>query len=179
MQAYNTGLANNTSGVDATDYLHSVIRITFKNGDKYILDLTGAQYGWQKIVTPYDVYEQSKIRLISQVLPFGGTRQFCKERAENTGGMAKWNHRADTGFEVALNDLLKLWQQGNMSLSTLLRLPDDQFEKQQAALLEMLEAGMQIYKKAMTETGALDLKGDIIIGGFDRKFKDATGKAIN
>ena len=179
MQAYNTGLANNTSGVDATDYLHSVIRITLKNGDKYILDLTGAQYGWQEIVTPYDIYQQSKIRLISKVLPFGGTRQFCKERAEKTGGMAKWHHRTDIGFEIALNGLLKLWQQGTMSLSTLLRLPDDQFEKQQARLLEMLEAGMHMYKKAIIESGTMDLKGDIVIGGPDRKFKDATGKAIN
>ena len=42
--------------VDTTDYLHSVIRITSKNGDKYILDLTGAQYGWQETVTPDDIY---------------------------------------------------------------------------------------------------------------------------
>ena len=179
IQAYNTGLTSNPSAVDATDYLHSVIRITSKNGDKYVMDLTGAQYAWQEIVTPYDIYQQSKIRLIQQVLPFGGTRQLCKERAENTGGIAQWHHRADIGFETALNDLLRFWQQGNMSLSTLLRLPDDQFEKQQAGLLEMLEAGLQTYRKFMTETGAFDLKGDIIIGGFDRKFKDVTGKAIN
>ena len=179
VQAYNTGLIGNPSAVDATDYLHSVIRVALKSGDKYILDLTGAQYGWQEVVTPYDIYQQSKIRLIKQVLPFGGTRQFCKERAENTGGMAKWNHRADTAFETALNDLLKSWQQGNMSLSTLLRLPDDEFEKQQAELLEMLESGMQIYRNYMIETGAMDLKGDIVIGGLDRRFKDLTGRAIN
>ena len=79
---------------------------------------------------PYDTYEQSKIRLIREILPFRGTRQFCKVRAENTGGMAKWNHRVDTAFETALNDLLKSRQQGNMSLSAVLRLPDDEFEKQ-------------------------------------------------
>ena len=159
--------------------MHSVIRITLKNGDKYILDLTGAQYGWEEIVTPYDMYQQSKIRLIKEILPFGGMRQFCKDRAENTGGMAKWNHRADNAFETALNDLLKSWQQRNKSLSTLLKLPDDQFKKQQAGLLEMLEAGMQTYKNYMIETGAMDLKGDIVIGGLDRKLKDLTGKAIN
>lgn len=179
VQAYNTGLTGNPIGVDATDYAHRVIRITLMNGEKYIVDLTGAQYGWQEVVTPLEMYQQSKIRLVKEILPFGGTRQFCKERAENTGGMAKWNHRADTAFETALNDLLKSWQQGNMSLSTLLRLPDDQFEKQQAGLLEILEAGMQIYRNYMIETGAMDLKGDIVIGGLDRKFKDLTGKAIN
>ena len=173
MQAYSEGR------IDVTDYFHSVLRITLKNGDKYILDLTGAQYGWQEIVTPYDIYQQSKIRLIEQVLPFGGTRQYCKERAENAGGMAEWHHRVDSSFETVLNGLLKLWQQGNMSLSTLLRLPDDQFRKKQAELLELLETRLQTYKKLTTEMGAFDLKGDIIIGGPDRKFKDATGRTIN
>ena len=173
MQAYNTGR------VDATDYLHSVVRITLKNGDKCILDLTGAQYGWQEIVTPYHIYQQSKIRLIKEILPFGGIRQFCKERAENTGGMAKWHHSVDTGFETVLNGILQLWQQRNMSLSTLLRLPDDQFRVQQAGLLEMLEADLQNYRKFGTEGGAFDLEGDIVIGEADRKFWDITGKAMN
>ena len=179
IQAYNTGLTSKPSAVDATDYLHSVIRFALKNGEKYIMDLTGSQYGWQEIVMPYDIYQQSKIRLIKEILPFGGTRQFCKERTEKAGGIAKWNHWEDNGFETALNDLLKRWQQENMSLSILLRLPDDRFESQQAGLLDMVVAGMQIYRKFMTETGALDLKGDIMVGGFDRKFTDVTGKAIN
>ena len=178
-QAYNTGLSSDKYGVDATNHAHSVIRVVLKNGEKYILDLTGAQYGWQEILTPYNEYQQSKIRLIKEVLPFGGTRQFCKERAEDSGGMAKWNHQADIGFETALNDLLKQWQQRNMSLTTLLKLPDDQFRRQQAGFLDMLGAGMQIYRDVMVESGALDLKGDIVIGGWDRKFKDMTGKAIN
>ena len=93
--------------------------------------------------------------------------------------MAKWHHDADIGFETALNDLLSQWQQRNMSLTTLLKLPDDQFGRQQAGLLDMLEAGMQICRDAMVESGMLDLEGDIVIGGFDRKFRDATGKAIN
>ena len=179
LQAYNTGTSDKPLGVDTTDYAHSVIRITLKNGDKYIVDLTGAQYGWPEIVMPYEMYQQSKIRLVKEILPFGGTGQFCKERAETTGGMAKWAHSADIGFETVLNGILKTWQQGHMSLSTLLRLPDDQFEKQQAGLLEMLDAGMQNYKQFITDSGALDLKGDIMIGAPDRKFMDITGKAVN
>ena len=66
-----------------------------------------------------------------------------------------------------------------MLLSALLRLPDDQFEKQQAGLLEMLEAGMQKYKQFITDSGALNLKGDITIGAPDRKFTDVNGKAVN
>ena len=148
--------ASNTGTLDTTDYLHSVIRITSKNGDKYILDLTGAQYGWQETVTPYDIYQQTKVRLVKKVLPFGFIRQFCKEGAENRGGMEKWHHDVDVGFETVLNDVMKSWQQGNMPLSTLLRLPDDQFERQQAGLLETLEAGMQGYKQLMTESGAFN-----------------------
>lgn len=179
MQAYRTGLTSNPYGVDETDYAHSVIRITAKNGDKYILDLTGAQYGWQEILTPYNKYQQSKIRQIKEVVPFGGTRQYCRQRAEKTGGMAKWQHQADIGFEDAINDILNLWQQRNTSLTTLLEIPDDQFQQQQAGLLELLEAGMQKYRDFIVETGALDLKGNIVIGGYDRKFKDLTGKAMN
>ena len=170
--------ADDTGTVDAHDYSHSVIRITLKNGEKYILDLTGAQYGWQETVTPYDIYQQAKIRLIKKVSPFGYTRQFCKV-VENMDGISKWHHDVDVGFETVLNDILITWQHENMSLSTLLRLPDDQFEKQQAGLLETLEGGMQEYKQFMTESGAFDLEGGIKIGGLDRKFKDLAGKAIN
>lgn len=179
MQAYNTDPTSNTRNFDATDYPHSIIRLTLKNGDRFVLDLTGAQYGWQEILTPYDQYRQSKIRQIKEVLPFGGARRFCKERAEKSGGTAKWHHQADIGFETALNVQLNRWQQQNMSLTTLLKLPNDLFVRQQAGLLDMLEAGMQIYRDVMVESGTLDLEGDIVIGGFDRKFKDATGKAIN
>ena len=45
LQAYNTGTPSNQLGIDATDHVHSVIRVTLKNGDKYVLDLAGAQYG--------------------------------------------------------------------------------------------------------------------------------------
>ena len=130
-------------------------------------------------MTPYNVYQQSKIRLIREVLPFGGTRQFCKVRAENSGGMAQWQHQADIGFESALNHILKLWQHENLSLTTLLRLPDDQFEKGQDWLLLQLEAGMQHYRKLVVETGILDMNGDIVVGAPDRKFKNITGTLIN
>ena len=75
MQAYIEGR------IDATDYFHSVLRVTLKHGDKYILDLTGAQYGWQEIVTPYDIYQQSKIRLIEEVLPFWGHTSILQEES--------------------------------------------------------------------------------------------------
>ena len=93
--------------------------------------------------------------------------------------MAEWQHDIDVDFETILNDLLKSWQQGNMSLSTLLRLPDDHFEKKQFGLLETLKAGLQSCKKFMTENGAFDAPGNIVVGGFDKKFTDITGKAIN
>ena len=179
MQAYIIDRTSNECGVDETDYAHSVIRITLKNGDKYILDLTGAQYGWKEILTPYNQYRQSKVRQIKEVLSFGGTRQYCKQRAEKSGGMAQWQHLTDIGFESTVNDIMKLWQQWNMPLTTLLKLPDDQFQQQQAGLLEMLEAGMQKYKDIIAETGAMDLGEDVIVGGYNRKFKDITGKAIN
>ena len=66
-----------------------------------------------------------------------------------------------------------------MSFTALLKLPDGQFGRQQAGLLCMLEAGMQKYKEFIIVTGALDLKGDIVIGGFDRKFQDINGKPMN
>ena len=180
LQAYNTGSASTKYGIDTTDHVHSVIDITLKDGDRYILDLAGAQYGWQEILTPYTIYYLFKIRMIKQVLPFGGTRQFCKERAKNGGWNAEWNRQVDVGFETALNDLLNRWQQQNMSLTTLLKLPDDQFGRQQARLLDMLEAGMQSYRDFMVDSGTLDLEDGKLIGGFDRKFKDVvTGKAIN
>ena len=46
MQAYNTGPTSNTRNFDATNYPHTVIRLTLKNDEQYVLDLSCAQYGW-------------------------------------------------------------------------------------------------------------------------------------
>ena len=172
-------LGYNTGQIDATDYAHSIIRVTMKTGEKYVIDLTGAQYGWYETIIPWHTYEKNRVQPIREVQRFGYTRKFCEERAAKSGGLAKWNHDADKSFTKALNDIVEGWQAGNMSLSAMLKLPEAELEKKRTSFLETVKEGMQRFRIFMKDIGALDLKGGIFVGALDRKFKTFDGKEVN
>ena len=162
-------LAYSKGHIYATDYAHSVIRIRLKNGESYVIDMTGAQYGWYETTTPWDIYERNRVLSIKGVHPFGYNRHVCTNKAEELGGQAKWYHDADATFSRALDDIAAGWQQGNLSLGTMLKLPDVEFGKEQAAFLESLEGSLQKFKDDLMDKGALDIQDDIVTGGLDRK----------
>ena len=122
---------------DGTDYFHAVLRVTMMDGQKYVLDMSGAQYGWQEPVMSWELYSTSRVREIKEEAPFGKTREFCKKRAKSMGPQCEWIQRIGEGFAKNLEEALKSWQKDNkISTVDLLRLPEPEFQKQQASLLD-------------------------------------------
>lgn len=60
-------VANGTG--DVSD--HHIFKVDLKDGISYALDLTGAQYGHFRTVTPWIVYEKTMVEKISKVSPVG------------------------------------------------------------------------------------------------------------
>ena len=62
--------------LDNTHYYHSIIRATVtETGERYILDLSGAQYGFPQPVCDYESYAQERMRSIEADRPFGTYRR--------------------------------------------------------------------------------------------------------
>ncbi|KAK4692435.1 hypothetical protein P7C71_g4767, partial [Lecanoromycetidae sp. Uapishka_2] len=153
-----------SGGLDGTDYAHTVIRATLKNGEKYIMDMTGAQYRWPETITPWEQYQDVKIASIKQILPFGGTAAFCKKRAEDMAGHRLWVHQVDNSFAEALGQLLNIWQKMNLSLGAMLNLPDSDFRAKRMALLGSVENDLQMFKAYNEQIGQYDIKGEVTWG---------------
>lgn len=156
--------------IDGTDYAHTIIRVTTMNGETYALDMAGAQYGWYEPVTPWQSYNTSRVREIKDVVPFGGTRVFCKTRADNTGGQHKWVHGIKEGFAKSVDEAVEWWQRRNIPSSDLLRLPEHEFQKRRGSLIDTVDEFLQLYKAIQESNGGFTVREGFKHGGYDRKF---------
>ncbi len=155
--------------IDGTDYAHNIIRVTLKNGESYALDIAGAQYGWHEPVTPWQLYNTSRVREIKDVAPFGGTRTCYKTGANNMSEQRKWIHSIKEDFAEGVDLALAWWQRVNIMSTDLLRLPEHEFQKRQTSLLGCVDEFMQRYKAFQDSNGGFDITGGFN-EGFDRKF---------
>ena len=141
-----------------------------KNGETYALDMAGAQYGWHESVTPWQLYNTSRVRGIKDVLPFGGTRVFCKTRADNMGGQRKWIHTIKENFAESVDNAMAKWQRSNVSSSDLLRLPEHEFQKEQASLLNAVDDFLHRRKVCQEAHDIFNVSEGFKHGIYDREF---------
>ena len=161
-------------GLDTTDYKHTILRVTMKNREKYVLDMTGAQYGWYEAVTPWPVYNASRVRSFTEVLPFGSARDFLKARAVKCGGQWQWIRSIKDQFAEVVDRIVVRWQKDHISLTELLRLPEHDFQKNQASLVDAVEELLQRHKKFLEAQGIFNVSGGSKEGALDRPFTSAT-----
>lgn len=159
--------------IDGADYTHTIIRVTMKNGEKYTLDMSGAQYGWHECITPWQLYKSSRVRKVKEVVPFGHIKVFCKTRASKMGKKQEWCHGIKGNFATSMDEAVAWWQRSNISSTDLLRLPEDEFQKSQASLLRCVDELLQRYKVFQESKGALDVRGDLTHEAYDRAFINA------
>ena len=156
--------------VDGTDYAHTIIRVVMKNGESYALDMAGAQYGWHEPTTPWQLYNASRVRRIKEVVPFGGTTIFCKTRVKTLSEQQKWVHTINENFAYNVDEAVMWWQKRNISLVDLLHLPEQEFQRRRASLLDTVKELLQLSKTVQESKGAFTVSGGFKDEGFDRKF---------
>lgn len=159
--------------IDGTDYAHTIIRITTKHDETFALDMAGAQYDWDGVIIPWKLYVNMRVREIREVMPFGQTKVFCKMRAEAMGAQFKWIHGIKDNFAKNMDDAITWWQRGHLPTTKLLRLPEQDFQREQASLLETVDKFLQLYKTMQDSQGAFEVKGGFKYGMHDRKFTSA------
>lgn len=147
--------------IDGTEYKHSVLRITTRTGEKYALDMTGAQFGWKESILPWDLFADTRILSVAGIEAFGYTKPFMEAKCSSLGEAPVYVHYIQKSFRDALNSIIFTWQEANMLLPTLLVLPHEKFEQQQQALIVDVEDEMQRFREFAISTGQFPImRGD-------------------
>ena len=155
--------------IDATDYHHKIIKIVTRTGEIYALDMTGAQYGWTECIVPWNIYVESRVRELKDAVPFGGTKVWGNIKAKETGGQYQRVHDIEVFFAQVVDGAVMLWQRGNILTTDLFRLPEQDFQKRQASLLDVIEELLQKEKAFQESQGSFQCKGRFT-GGVEKKF---------
>lgn len=156
--------------INATDHRHIVLLLTLKNGEKYAIDVSGAQYGWKETVVPWDAYKDSRVRNITERVDFGQAVQRVRVQAEREGELRKWTQGIIEQFTNVLNDALSIFLGIRMKFDTMLGLSASEFKKQQEVLFDLILQRLEAYKNYGEELGLWRVKG-FLPGGFDREMK--------
>lgn len=134
-----------TGGQPDTDYFnmpHQLLRVTLSNGERYALDITGAQYGHMQAVTRWETYEAKWAEDV-RPQPFGSARRRMQKKYDE-GGYTIWEQfTSDTRVPtahfrncLALDEAVKKWvTDHNTSIPKLLNAPGDHYEKESVGLV--------------------------------------------
>lgn len=138
--------------------LHNVLRVTFKNGEVYALDLTGPQFGWYgPTVMPWSAFSKDRVDIVKEVRNFGKTARIIKEEAQ-AAGVAQINmHHINEQMAIHLDGHLKQWQKDSASLDAMLRWSEEDFKPKQDSLLRFMEDRMLEVRVYAMKTGLFDI----------------------
>lgn len=139
--------------LDATDRQHAVLKLELKNGEKYALDMAGAQFGWPQAILPWDAYVASRIRFITETLTFGQAKHDVREAAMSSEPQRKWIQEILEGFRDFLDVTISDYTAIRSGFNALLELPNREFEAQKTDFLNLIEERLEAYKNFSEERG--------------------------
>ncbi|TGO16259.1 hypothetical protein BTUL_0030g00450 [Botrytis tulipae] len=121
---------------DHAHYVHSIFKVTLQNcGGVYCLDLSGAQFGYYNPVTPWSEYVVNRISSITSCHPSGTGKAMLLSRKQDNS-LLDFLHRILEGCSRRTLIAMEAWESKSMALSTFLRLPQGQFEKEKRIICE-------------------------------------------
>lgn len=144
-------LSNAMSG-GHQDLLHQILRIKWRSGEGYAIDITGSQFGSVETVIPWQEYNATQVFKIVETIPDPPARNVCKKtdyslKALVHRQMSVINRdmsapdRPANMNEVEFRcDLMLAWQlDGGISLKQLWRLPEETFLVKQKNLIDYVD----------------------------------------
>ena len=157
-------------------YPHSAFHIELKNGESYIIDAAGAQFGFYDAVIPYDCYFKTLAKRIRNTNPLGHVRktmhmytEAIRQRAQMQGWLvgsegpdrariaeteiyaavlAIQMEKNFTHFEAGID----AWTEtrkvlGGPTLQSMALLPKKAFDAEQARFIEITKGSLQCFKR--------------------------------
>lgn len=128
------------AALDNTKYGHEIIQVTLKSGEKYALDIAGAQYGQFNAVIPWDLYVRFHVKNVLRRHDFGSTHRrmtspmYCDG---NTDIQLKKNF--NKLLSESMNAKIKEWQYSGVTLPAMLRPPEQVHLQKRGDLFAFLD----------------------------------------
>ena len=135
--------------VEKSGWNHTILRITLKNGERYAIDLTGAQYGHQENCVPWDESFATRVEQVVDVNAHGHAKEQIANEARTKNNPR--NVLQDIGAYFA-NDLrlsIMMWEKDGEDMDMLLTLPDKEYEAKKRDLLRRVK---RLMKKSRDES---------------------------
>ena len=127
---------------------HLILRISFKSGKDYAVDISGAQFGFHEPVLPWAEYESQRVHKIKATYPLGHQKQVLDNMMfPNASMMASFQNGKAVGDEMdkVLDGWLRL---ENIKLAAIMKLGPQAYEAKSGQVLEVLSESMAKFVKA-------------------------------
>ena len=132
---------------------HLVLQVVLKNGEEYVLNLSGAQYGHTEAVLPWSQFLETKAKEVLKRSPSGRARIKAGHQCHDEGPLG-YVTRAHAYATRAMEQSIDQWEGDNISLHAMLKLPEERFKQRQEDFLVALQKALkQVTIKCKTGKG--------------------------
>ena len=138
---------------DNTKYGHEVIQVTLKNGEKYVLDLAGAQYGQFTTVIPWETYLQSHVKDVIHCREFGSTRERITSPIYCNGSThIQLKKNFNKLLSTSMDAKIKEWHDSNITLPAMLKLSEQKLLQKRGDFFSFLDGELDKAKQSIQGT---------------------------
>jgi hypothetical protein len=157
---------------------HEVLKVTLRSGEKFAVDVSGAQYGYHDPVTRYQEFQQQRVFHIHKDMKAPNTHRMIQVKDYDTRTRLRFRKKICMIKKprILTMDLLEVmninlldWQfYEHLSLESLWKMPEENFQRKQEELVDYMH--WKLYrpeKKYFTVKGkqlAKELKEHWVIG---------------
>ncbi|KAF3010648.1 hypothetical protein E8E13_004616 [Curvularia kusanoi] len=132
-----------TSLANWPGYSHTIMRVkSRKSGKQWVLDITGAQYGFTKVVHEWSAYEETFVDKVVAVYRFGAHQHIFAEMA-GVPGLSTLNYRLMGKAATVLDEAVVSWETQNQPISTLRNLNSIDFVSKKASFLDHIDEAVR------------------------------------
>jgi hypothetical protein len=143
---------------DNQEYQHILLRVELTGGEEYAINLSGARHGYYEPITPWKVYQDTRVAniILNSDLSAGiwGAKKAILlqasvlEKEKVYGDLQRLNYMVSTKLVAAM----KQWEEAEeMTIREMLLLPQQDFEEKRQELVGYAGKQVQFYLKQLLE----------------------------
>lgn len=144
--------------MDHTDYYHTILKVTVKNGEQYALDVAGAQNGWHESVVPWEIYANTRVQCTAWTLQFGQTQDQLHAKLFWDGDLHSYCDQVLVKFAKKLRSAADDFQKRQVAFKALLNLPEGEYEAKCAVLIDGICHALEAFKVYGEKRGLFQIK---------------------
>ncbi|KAL8773311.1 MAG: hypothetical protein Q9209_001705 [Squamulea sp. 1 TL-2023] len=135
---------------------HEALKVKLKDGSMFVIDLTGAQFGYHVPVMPINLYDKIWAEVSDSEQPFGYHRRYMQEIMKKDTLQSQIRTSHETIYRY-FNNAITAWEQSRMPLHAMLKLKEKDFFDTQQKLIHSVAEFVRRSKKRADEHGWLRL----------------------